>query len=150
MPTLYQDRAGISLYDAQWSSSGEKTAIPSFTIKKVVQSFLRFKYVCQDLGVAQDHVRVIATEATRQAINSEHFREEIRQATGWTVEMLSKEEEGRIGAMGIASSFADVRGLVMDLGGKHEHIQVHESMEKLRIPNCARLSFVSCQDRPCD
>lgn len=31
--------------------------------------------------------------------------------------MLSKETEGRIGAMGVASSFNQVEGLVMDLGG---------------------------------
>jgi retrograde regulation protein 2 len=31
--------------------------------------------------------------------------------------MLPKEEEGHIGAMGVASSFESVRGLVMDLGG---------------------------------
>lgn len=32
--------------------------------------------------------------------------------------MLKKEEEGRVGAMGVASSFERVDGLVMDLGGK--------------------------------
>jgi retrograde regulation protein 2 len=32
--------------------------------------------------------------------------------------MLSKEDEGRIGAMGVASSFDSVDGLVMDLGGR--------------------------------
>lgn len=31
--------------------------------------------------------------------------------------MLSKEMEGKIGAMGVASSFNRVEGLVMDLGG---------------------------------
>ena len=31
--------------------------------------------------------------------------------------MLAKEEEGRIGAMGVASSFSSLKGLVMDLGG---------------------------------
>ncbi|KAK4912140.1 retrograde regulation protein 2, partial [Elasticomyces elasticus] len=31
--------------------------------------------------------------------------------------MLPKEEEGRVGAMGVASSLAEVKGLVMDLGG---------------------------------
>jgi exopolyphosphatase/pppGpp-phosphohydrolase len=31
--------------------------------------------------------------------------------------MLAKEDEGRIGALGIASGFSDMRGLVMDLGG---------------------------------
>ena len=46
------------------------------------------------------------------------YREQIKEATGWEVDLLSKEDEGRIGAMGVASSFDSVDGLVMDLGGK--------------------------------
>jgi retrograde regulation protein 2 len=34
-----------------------------------------------------------------------------------TVEVLPKEQEGLVGAMGIASGFSEVSGLVMDLGG---------------------------------
>lgn len=45
------------------------------------------------------------------------FRQQIKQATGWGVDMLPKEMEGRVGALGVASSFSDVEGLVMDLGG---------------------------------
>ncbi|KAF2422424.1 retrograde regulation protein 2, partial [Tothia fuscella] len=116
IPTLYQDRAGISLYDAQWST-GEKRPLPESTIKDVVRTMQRFKSTCRDFGVKDSNVRIIATEATRQAINSEDFRARIRTATGWTVEMLPKEQEGRIGAMGVVSSFASVRGLMMDLGG---------------------------------
>lgn len=54
-------------------------------------------------------------------MNSEDFRNEIRKVTGWDVDMLTKEMEGRIGAMGVASGFGaeGVEGLVMDLGGKH-------------------------------
>jgi retrograde regulation protein 2 len=135
MPTLYQDRAGISLYDAQWST-GEKAPIPDPVIKSVLSTFRRFKSTCRDFGVHDSNVRIIATEATRQAINSEDFRAQIKKATGWTVEMLPKEQEGRIGAMGVVSSFANVRGLMMDLGGgstqitwlisDHGHVRMSE------------------------
>lgn len=60
---------------------------------------------------------MLATEATREAVNSAEFREEVRRATGWVVEMLGKEDEGRVGALGVVSSLRGVRGLVMDLGG---------------------------------
>lgn len=63
------------------------------------------------------HVRIIATEATRTAVNSEEFRGNILKATGLRVEMLGKEEEGYVGALGVASGFSDVSGLVLDLGG---------------------------------
>jgi retrograde regulation protein 2 len=67
--------------------------------------------------VPQDQIRIVATEATRKAVNSENFRNQIREKTGWVVELLAKEDEGRIGAYGVASSYDAVRGLVMDLGG---------------------------------
>jgi retrograde regulation protein 2 len=76
-----------------------------------------FKSVCTDFGVAHHNVRILATEATRTALNSVEYRRKIQDATGWPVEMLGKEEEGEVGAFGVASSFANVRGLVMDLGG---------------------------------
>jgi len=116
LPTVYSDRAGISLYDAQWAT-GSKAPIPSETMDAAIRSLLHFKRTCEDFGVQDEHVRILATEATRQATNSEEYREKIRQATGWTVEMLPKEDEGRVGANGVVSSFSTCKGLMMDLGG---------------------------------
>ncbi|RMZ83077.1 hypothetical protein DV738_g1417, partial [Chaetothyriales sp. CBS 135597] len=116
LPTLYQDRKGISLYDAQYST-GEKGPIPQDVIEAVVAALKRFQIVCADFGVPETNIRVLATEATRNAINSVDFRKQIRDATGWEVDILPKEAEGRIGALGVASSFDNVQGLVMDLGG---------------------------------
>ena len=111
-------RVGISLYDAQFDpKTGERIPIPDDVIEAVTESFLRFKTICSDFKVRPYNVRVLATEATRTAINSREFRTHIKRQTGLTVEMLPKEEEGHVGAMGIASSFNHVRGLVMDLGG---------------------------------
>ena len=114
MPTLFQDRCGVSLYDAQYST-GCKAPIPNDTINEVIAALSRFKKTCLDFRVAD--VRIVATEATRNASNSSDFCNKIETETGWTVEMLAKEEEGRIGAMGVASSFHKIKGLVMDLGG---------------------------------
>ncbi|KAI4146627.1 MAG: hypothetical protein L6R39_003382 [Caloplaca ligustica] len=116
MPTVYQDRWGISLYDAQYDST-KKVPIPDTVISDVVAALLKFKRTCEEFRVPSFRIRVLATEATRTALNSENFRQQIEKATGWKVEMLAKEEEGRIGAMGVASSFESVKGLVMDLGG---------------------------------
>ncbi|KAF2850224.1 retrograde regulation protein 2 [Plenodomus tracheiphilus IPT5] len=116
LPTVYLDRAAISLYDAQYAN-GTAVPIPDATMQHVVKSFLRFQSTCQDFGVPEDQIRIVATEATRKASNSEDFRAKIKQATGWTVELLPKETEGRIGAFGVASSYENVTGLMMDLGG---------------------------------
>jgi retrograde regulation protein 2 len=118
-PTLYQGRAGISLYDAQYppSSKGVRQPIDSHTIESVVSAYRSFKRTCADFGVPESNVKVLATEATRTAINGEEFMRSIREAVGWQVTLLAKAEEGRVGAMGIASSLPEVKGLVMDLGG---------------------------------
>ncbi|KAK5131533.1 hypothetical protein LTR08_000860 [Meristemomyces frigidus] len=117
MPTLYQQRVGISLYDAQYSATGERQPLDDQTIAAVISSFQQFKLTCKDFGVPEGHVTVLATEATRTAQNSDDFRKQIKETTGWTVTMLPKEEEGRVGAMGVASSLPEISGLVMDLGG---------------------------------
>ncbi|KAL1954228.1 hypothetical protein VTO42DRAFT_1508 [Malbranchea cinnamomea] len=118
LPTVYQDRASISLYDAQFRpGSDSRHPIPDDVQKQVVAHLTRFKQTCLDFDVPESSVAVLATEATRLAPNSAEFRTRIKSATGWDVQMLSKEDEGRIGAFGVASSLADVEGLVMDLGG---------------------------------
>ncbi|USP77560.1 hypothetical protein yc1106_04834 [Curvularia clavata] len=116
LPTVFLDRAAISLYDAQYEN-GKVVPIPDATVRQVIKSLLRFKATCEDFGVPENQVRIVATEATRKAVNSEEFREAIKAATGWQVELLSKEMEGRIGAFGVASSYENVTGLMMDLGG---------------------------------
>jgi retrograde regulation protein 2 len=120
------------LYDAQYppppettpTDAATKQPIPEDVINEVIISLKRFQVVCADFGVPPTQVRILATEATRTAVNSEEFRGRIREETGWEVDLLSKEMEGRIGAMGVASGFGSgedgdgVEGLVMDLGGK--------------------------------
>ncbi|KAI8337477.1 Ppx/GppA phosphatase family-domain-containing protein [Chlamydoabsidia padenii] len=113
LPVAYEERAPISLLEVQ----GEDKVIPSDTIQQVVNSFLRFKALCQDAQVPPANVRVIATEATRIAANAEQFLDAIYQATGWTVTLLSKQEEALISASGIVESFYSVNGLTSDCGG---------------------------------
>ncbi|PGH13000.1 hypothetical protein AJ80_06484 [Polytolypa hystricis UAMH7299] len=118
VPTLYQDRAGISLYDVQYQpGSDTRQSIPADIQHQVISRLLRFKETCADFSVPSTNIHVLATEATRTAPNSVQFRNEVKTATGWEIRMLSKEDEGRIGALGIASSLSNVQGLVMDLGG---------------------------------
>lgn len=118
LPTVHVHRVDISLYNAQFDDeTGARIPIPSSVIKSVIAALLRFQIICTDFRVPSGRIRVIATEATRTAINSVEFCQEIKRATGLVVEILAKEDEGKIGAFGIASSFSDMRGIVMDLGG---------------------------------
>ncbi|KAF2115575.1 Ppx/GppA phosphatase family-domain-containing protein [Lophiotrema nucula] len=141
LPTVFLDRAGISLYDAQWDN-GKLVPIPQDVVEKVIKALLRFKSTCQDFGVPEEQIRIVATEATRKAANSLEFRKEIEEKVGWRVELLEKEVEGRIGAYGVASSFAEVRGLVMDLGGGSTQITWIATQEgEVRMPERGSVSL---------
>lgn len=116
LPILFEERAAISLFDAQHQKgSPDSVPIPQDTIAQVITSMQRFKSICSGYGVKT--VRVLATEATRTAKNSVEFRELIKVQTGWEVELLSKSAEAEISSFGVMASFHSVKGLVMDLGG---------------------------------
>lgn len=117
MPTVFQDRAAISLYDAQFSKSDKRGPIPKDTMNQVADRLAQFQTTCEDFGVPEENIYVLATEATRTALNVQDFMDRIEKRTGWKVSLLKKEDEGRIGALGIASSLNSVSGLAMDLGG---------------------------------
>lgn len=113
LPVAYEERAPIALLDAQ----GDDRIIPPDVIELVITSFLRFKKLCQDANVELQNIRVIATEATRVAVNAKQFQDKIFETTGWKVALLTKQQEALISASGIVGSFNHVNGLTMDLGG---------------------------------
>lgn len=144
MPTLFQSRTGISLYDAQYSPSGARVPIDETTISAVLSSFRQFRQTCKDFHVQDENIKVLATEATRTAVNSEKFRARIKEAVGWEVTMLPKEEEGRVGAMGVASSLPEVSGLVMDLGGGSTQLSwliKQKDQEEVQMPKSGAVSM---------
>jgi retrograde regulation protein 2 len=66
MPSIFAERAAISLYDAQNPrESKDKIPIPEDTITQVVDCMIRFKYVCSEFGVPDENIQIVATEATR-------------------------------------------------------------------------------------
>ncbi|CAI2162002.1 5066_t:CDS:2 [Funneliformis geosporum] len=118
LPVIYEERAPISLFEAQYSTqSDERIDIPESVIVDIENSLKRFKFIAHQHHVNHDNVHVIATEATRTAPNSKQFIDRIKQATGWEIELLGKEDEAKISGMGIISTFYGVEGLVMDMGG---------------------------------
>lgn len=118
LPPVLVYRSSISLYDSQFDSeTGEQIPIPVKTIDAVCDALQRFMVICKDIGVPKKYIYLVATEATRLAKNSSELLHAIKSATGKEVELIEKEQEGQIGALGIASGFVTMEGLVMDLGG---------------------------------
>lgn len=119
MPCVFKDRLGISLYEIQfpYKDSLDQIPIPNDIISEIVNAMKRFKLICEDFGVSEESVRVVATEATRIAINKDQFITAIWKGTGWNVEVLTPEEETRITTYSLVASFNNVNGLYLDLTG---------------------------------
>ena len=103
LPIVFERRCGISLYDAQYRE-GIKIPLPEQVIDESLHALIEFQRTCAGFGVLPEHIKLVATEATRKASNSELFLQRIEEATGWKADLLSKDQEAYLGAMGIASS----------------------------------------------
>ncbi|MEM9715825.1 MAG: Ppx/GppA phosphatase family protein [Pseudomonadota bacterium] len=66
-----------------------------------------------------NHVRLVATEACRQAKNSRAFLRRVRDVTGLRLEVIPPEEEARLAVVGAAPHVCETshQVLVVDIGG---------------------------------
>jgi len=110
---FHQDREVVRLGDSVFET-GE---ISPDAMANTIRALKRFQRAVQAQVV--DEVRVVATSAMRDARNAAAFIAWVKSATGWTVEVISGLEEGRLIHLGVVSGEQDARGrcLFIDLGG---------------------------------
>jgi exopolyphosphatase/guanosine-5'-triphosphate,3'-diphosphate pyrophosphatase len=84
-------------------------------IDMAVHAVYRFAAIARAMRV--ETVHVLATEATRRALNGADLIESIRARTGLEVRLLSGEEEATYAALGVISGFFQPKGLTGDMGG---------------------------------
>jgi exopolyphosphatase/guanosine-5'-triphosphate,3'-diphosphate pyrophosphatase len=113
LKTLHEDREVTRLGESVF----EAGIISPEAMANTIKALKRFHKAVQEHVV--DRVRVVATSATRDARNSEAFRAWVKSTTGWTVEVISGLEEGRLIHLGIVTHEPGARGrcLMIDLGG---------------------------------
>jgi exopolyphosphatase/guanosine-5'-triphosphate,3'-diphosphate pyrophosphatase len=113
LKTLHEDREVTRLGESVF----ETGVISPEAMANTIKALKRFHKAVQ-LHVV-DRVRVVATSAMRDARNAEAFRAWVKSATGWTVEVISGLEEGRLIHLGMVTHEPGARGrcLLIDLGG---------------------------------
>ena len=113
LKTLFEDREVTRLGESVF----ETGVISPEAMANTIKTLKRFQKSVQAQVV--DKVRVVATSAVRDARNSEAFRAWVKSATGWTVEVISGLEEGRLIHLGIVTHEPGAQGrcLLIDLGG---------------------------------
>ncbi|WP_263381774.1 Ppx/GppA phosphatase family protein [Granulicella arctica] len=113
LKTLHEDREVTRLGESVFQTG----VISPEAMASTIGALKRFHKAAQ-LHVV-DKVRVVATSAMRDARNAAAFREWVKSATGWNVEVISGLEEGRLIHLGVVTHEVGARGkcMLIDLGG---------------------------------
>lgn len=78
-------------------------------------------------GMDMEPLTVVATAATREAIDGPDFQAEVTRETGLKLHVIDGDEEARLSAQGVLLGWPEAKGIVCDIGGN--------SMELARIGN---------------
>jgi exopolyphosphatase/guanosine-5'-triphosphate,3'-diphosphate pyrophosphatase len=111
--SLHQDREVTRLGEGVFRNGNLDPQAMARTLKVL----RRFHRTVQSWAV--DRVRVVATSAMRDSNNSQVFKEWVKSATGWKVEVISGAEEGRLIHLGVIAKLRvrPLELLLIDLGG---------------------------------
>src|SRR5664279_4640288 len=107
LKTLHEDREvtrlGASVFESGQVSPEAMTA--------TLRALKRFQRAVQEHGV--DRIRVVATSAMRDARNAAAFQAWVKAETGWTLEIISGLEEGRLIHLGVMDAEQGAAGRVL-------------------------------------
>ncbi|MDQ2064942.1 Ppx/GppA family phosphatase [Xinfangfangia sp. CPCC 101601] len=105
---------------------------------RALQALKRFSLLAKGMKVSPFHV--VATAATREAIDGPEFQAQVLRETGLQLHVVDGAEEARLSAQGVLLGWPDAKGIVCDIGGN--------SMELARIGNGRVESRVSTELGP--
>lgn len=100
---------------------------------RTLQALQEYKTICEGHGIASHDVFVAATSAMRDASNREEFIDEVKQATGLRIQVISGEEEARItwnGALTQLSLSNDASPCILDIGGGSTELVWNNGLER--------------------
>lgn len=94
---------------------GADGALDKKDMMYIIRTLDHFIMLCKANGVTS--LRTVATAAIRNASNTAEIIDTVREHTGIDVEILSGEEEARLGFLGMINTMDIEDGLVVDIGG---------------------------------
>jgi len=152
LKTLAEDREVTRLGASVFESGLVSPEAMALTLR----ALKRFQRAVQAHGV--DQIRVVATSAMRDARNGAAFQAWVKAETGWTLEIISGLEEGRLIHLGVSGMEQGAGGkvLLVDLGGGSCEITLSEHKrikETISVPlGAVRLTedFLSADPAPAD
>lgn len=71
----------------------------------------------RELGVHEDDIVAAGTAVLRRAVDAQRFIDAVKERTGLAVEVLSEEDEGRLGFLAVTADGASLNAWIVDVGG---------------------------------
>ena len=93
----------------------ETGALAPDAVEPALDALRRFAAAATALGVGP--LDAVTTAAVRDAIDGARFCSAVTRETGFSLRILTGEEEARYAALGVVSAFPAASGLMADLGG---------------------------------
>ena len=93
----------------------ETGALAPDAVEPALDALRRFSAAATALGV--ETLDAVTTAAVREARDGERFRAAAAREAGFSLRVLTGEEEARYAALGVVSAFPAASGLMADLGG---------------------------------
>jgi exopolyphosphatase/guanosine-5'-triphosphate,3'-diphosphate pyrophosphatase len=152
LKTLVEDREVTRIGGSVFESGLVSPEAMSSTLR----ALKRFQRAVQAHGV--DQIRMVATSAMRDARNGAAFQAWVKAETGWSMEIISGLEEGRLIHLGVTGAEPGAGGkvLLLDLGGGSCEITLSEHKrikDTISVPlGAVRLTeaFLSADPAPAD
>lgn len=113
---IYQEKDSIRLSENMW----EHNALTVPAMDRAIRSMQAFAHMAQVMECTSTYA--VATAAVRQASNGTAFCERVLQETGFTLHVISGEEEARLGFLGVINTIGADHFVIFDLGGASTEI----------------------------
>lgn len=98
-------------------------------VRSIAPLLNQFMAVCRMHGVIR--MRAAATAAIRNAANSDEIVQWIAEETGLTLEILTGEQEGYAGFLGVVNTMNVSDGIIIDIGGGSTEITLFRERQRL-------------------
>jgi exopolyphosphatase/guanosine-5'-triphosphate,3'-diphosphate pyrophosphatase len=109
---------------------GSDNSLHTDDIQAIVMILTQFKHICTSNEVTE--IRAAATAAIRNAANSQQIIDLLQQGSGMNVELLSGEDEARIGFLGMSKSLDIHDGILVDIGGGSTEVTIFRKRQRIR------------------
>ncbi len=86
-------------------------------VARGLETLAVFDRFCTSAGITADRIYAVATSAIRDAANRKEFLSQAQAATALQIEVLSEEDEARLGYLAAVNTSTIEDGLVLEIGG---------------------------------